>query len=109
MRPLRAVFLLICLTSPVVGRDDAPLRPTLDLPAGRPYVGQPIEASLRVVAGATRPGLTVAPNRDFDVYPLNGVEVRPLSSTSIGRAREVTNAYRIPLRFVPKRAGSLRT
>ena len=88
-------------------QDGASLAAILDLPRGRVYVGQGIEARLVVAAGARRPTLTIARGDGVEVLRLPGVEVQPRSSTEIGAVRSVVNMYRIPLRIIPRKDGPL--
>ncbi len=88
-------------------QDGSSLAAILDLPRGRVFVGQGIEARLVVAAGARPPSVSIAPGDGVDVVRLGGVEVQPRSSTEIGAVRNVVNMYRFPLRIIPRKDGPL--
>lgn len=97
--------LLLTLGFPTA--EERPIRASWEIARGPIYVGQGVEAHLNVVASATRPTTEMPKTESLDLVPLSGIEVRPLAATGIGDVVEVTNAYRIPVRIVPRRAGKL--
>jgi len=98
------MFLTACLAIAQEPRSSLPI--SIELPRGRVYVGQAVDARLVIVAGAATPTISLGATDAVSLVALGRVEVTPRSSTTIGRATETTNVYRFPIRIVPKRAGT---
>lgn len=97
---------LLCANPAFGDQSDPPLPVRVEIPAGRVYVGQAIEARVLVTAGSVPPKLTFGNVPAVDVVALGGVEVVPRASTSIGTRTETTNLYRFPVRIVVRRSGT---
>ena len=110
MFAILGALVLAAMPDLVFADQDGPtLAAILDLPRGRVYVGQGIEAWVVVAAGAQPPTLSIGKADGVEVLRIGGIEVQARSSTEIGAVRNVVNTFRLPLRILPRKDGPVAT
>jgi hypothetical protein len=100
---LVACALALCRLSE---QESEPVPPRLDIPAGRLYAGQAVEAFLLVEGDSNLPILSIGKGDGIGIIRLGSVEIRPRSASGIGEKTEIKNTYRFPVRLIARKPGT---
>ena len=100
---LVACALAICRSGE---QQSEPVPVRLEIPGGRLFVGQAVEASLVVEGDSNLPILLIGKAESIGIVPLGRVEVHPRSASAIGEKSEITNIYRFPVRLIARKPGT---
>ena len=99
---LVACALAICRSGE---QQSEPVPVRLEIPGGRLFAGQAVEASLVVEGDSNLPILLIGKAESIGIVPLGRVEVHPRSASAIGEKSEITNIYRFPVRLIARKPG----